>query len=437
MDSLIQVQGLLRRQPVVVCDKDYFPSPASWGLAEGGILTLAGGFDQLVRSLLPDDLLVTVEGRWRRWEGVVGCGKNAQQREVWYLDVTRILSPSPLTQVTLTPAPGIGGGGGDTPVAEVSPTPLPETTLDLTPNPTDEATPGLPQPTLEPGSYPGATAAPPADSTSPAATLPVVLTPGATDPAGTPAAGGTGTPSGNLTPGITGTPATPLATGTGSASGQVVERGDLFEDLFEEFAAETLAAGTVDSWTINLLGDEEMFIHTIAPQPADLVLSVLKDGQTVIDRQNNAPAGSPEIINAPILPGEGDYEIRVATTGGQATDYAIAAYTFADFPITFSGMIASGNPRSAVSLPIDAVHYWFFQGNAGSNLIITLDPTEAVDPSIDLFEPGGQYLMTIDAGVDGQGETETLTLSTTGLYAIRVSEIYSQLMTYDLEINIQ
>jgi hypothetical protein len=437
-DSLIQVSGALRKQPVVVCDKQYFPSPASWGLAEGGILTLAGGSDQQVRLLLPDDLLMTVEGRWRQWQGIVGCGKNARQKEVWFLDVSRILSPSPLTQVTLTPG-GIGGGGDATAVAELSPTFLPQTTEESTPAPTDLSTPELPQATEPAGGYPGVPAGPTVGGTGPTATLPLAQTPGTTapSPAGTPTPAGTGTPSGTLTPTVTGTPPTPTPTGTGGAPGQIVERGDLIQNLFEEFAAVQLAAGTVDSWTLTLYGDEQMFVHAIAPPPADLILSVLQDGQTIINRQNNAPAGSTEIINAPSLPGEGEYEVRVTTANGQATEYAITVYTFAEFPITFNGMIASGNPHSGVLLPIDGIHYWFFTADAGDTLEVTVAPTDNGDPQILIYEPGAQELTSIDFGVEGQTETDTITLSTTGMYAIRVTEAFYLQMTYNLSINLQ
>ncbi len=438
-NALVQVAGLLRKQPVVICDQEYFPSPATWGLAEGGILTLAGGFDQQVRELLPNDMQMTVEGRWRQWQGIVGCGKHAQQREVWYLDVSRIASPSPLARVTLTPAPGLGGGEDATAVTDISPTPPLDVTEEATPDPVEQETleSELPPATLPPGGYPGGDTGPPPGATGPG--LPTAQTPGttaATTPAGTPTPGGTGTPPGSATPTVTGTPPTPSATGTSSAPGQIVERGDLL-DLFEEFDAVQLAAGTADSWTLTLFGEMKMFVHTIAPAPADLVISVLHDGQTIIDRQNNAPAGSPEIINGPTLPGEGEYEIRVTTAGGQTTEYAIAVHTFADLPIAFNGFITSGNPHSGVILPVDAVHYWFFTANAGDDLTLTLDPIEELDPAVFLYEPGAQFLTTIDNGVEGQTETETITLSTTGMYVIQVIEYYSEQMTYSLSINLQ
>lgn len=437
-DAVVQVTGLLRKQPLVVCDKDYRPSPASWGLAEGGIMALAGGFDGQVRSLLPDDLLMTVEGRWRRWEGVVGCGKQAQAREIWFLDVARIVSPSPLSQVTLTPGSGVEA----TAVTELLPTPTgggigggPEPS----PAVTLEGTPGAPQATTPPDSYPGpgSIATLPVEQTP---TIATALTPGATAAIGTPEAtlpGGTTTPAGSATPTVTGTPPTQTPTATGGATGQVIPRGDLLEDLFTEFAAVTLAAGTVDSWTMNLETGDALYVYVIAPLPANLALSVVKDGQTIVNRQNTAPAGAPEFLNAPTLPGPGLYEIHVTAEGNQSTEYAIAAYQDPDSAITFSGLLQSGQRRSGVQMPIDGVHLWFFSANAGDVLTLTLDPAGQEDPTIDIYEPGGTFMDFVDAGVEGQTETFNVTLSTTGMYALRISEVFSEAMTYDLLITLE
>jgi hypothetical protein len=46
-------------------------------------------------------------------------------------------------------------------------------------------------------------------------------------------------------------------------------------------------------------------------------------------------------------------------------------------------------------------------------------------------------LTSVDDGVDGQTETGTITLPTTGMYAIRITEVFSQQMTYNLSINLQ
>ncbi|HMT19928.1 MAG TPA: hypothetical protein PKE20_01560, partial [Promineifilum sp.] len=151
-DAVIQLTGRLRKQPLIVCDSELHPSPGGWGLAEEGVLALAGGFEQQVRSLLPDDLTMSVEGRWRLWEGLVGCGKQAVRQELWYLEVGRILSPSPITQVTLTP-------GGEVAISAITNTPssdnLGSTVPEAPPTPNPQETPLAPEPTEALGGYPG------------------------------------------------------------------------------------------------------------------------------------------------------------------------------------------------------------------------------------------------------------------------------------------
>ena len=453
-DVAVQLTGLLRKQPVIICDSEVHTSPAGWGLAEEGVLAAAGGFEQQVRSLLPGDLLMTVEGRWRRWEGLVGCGKEAQQREVWYLAVDRILSPSPLTQVTLTPQLGVGGGDGGTEVAGVpltiEPLPTEETETLLTPD--LEFTPEAPIST-EPGEgYP----LPTEDlGQIPTPTFPLDVTPSLATPA-TPSAGGTptptgspsgtaGTPTGTLTPGtpgtptptVTGTPPTPTPTATGGSGGQVVNKGNLLEIMIDDFMTTTLAAGAVDSWDFDLFEDEEMYLYVVAPSPADLVVTVMDGDQVIVNRQNNAAPGSPEFINNPSLSGEGTYQVLVSEVGGAATEYGIAAYTDSEFPIIVAGVLTSGSPRSAVQLPLEGVHLWFFMATAGDDLTVHIDPVENLDPAADLYGPEAEYLEAIDDGFDGEEELFEITLTSTGLHALRIVEIASEILTYDVEITLE
>jgi hypothetical protein len=138
--ATLRVTGRYRRQPLLVCDADPHPSPATWGLAEEGLTALASGMDQQLRSLLPEDLTMTAEGRWRRWQGLVGCGKSAQAQDFYYLEVGRVLSPSPLTSITLTPGPGQEA----TEIVQIPPPITPTLTLTPTLSVTEEATPHLP-----------------------------------------------------------------------------------------------------------------------------------------------------------------------------------------------------------------------------------------------------------------------------------------------------
>lgn len=441
-DALVQVTGVFRKQPLLVCEAEPFRSPATWGLGEEGLLVLAGGYDRQVRELLPEGLLMTAEGRWQRWEGLVGCGKNAMTREVWYLNVGRILSPSPLTQVTLTPggpatavaeAPTLEGAppltptedfSFPTPVSEESPTAEPTLPVEDFPVPTEELLPTASLPTPDNLETP---------------TLSVTAASETPGTPGTPATPGTGTPTitgtpPTATPTVTGTPPTATPT-TPSGPGQIITKGS-WDDFYEGFVVTTLAAGTTDRWDQEVFEGESYTIYVIAAQPADIVVSLLREDQTIINRQNTAAPGVPEVIAASNITGEGDYQVHVTTANGAAVDYAILSGTDEEFPTSITGYITPGTPRTGVQMPENATHYWFFTATAGDEVTIVLDPTNG-DFYFDLYDAEGESVDSMDAG--GEGETETLnaTLATSGLYAISLAEIDGIATTYNLSVTRQ
>jgi len=429
LDTVVQMTGRLRKMPLVVCDSDYYPSPAGWGLGEEGLTAAAGGFDEQVRSLLPGDLTMTVEGRWRRWEGTVGCGKQAQRQEVWYLSVDRILAPSPLTQITLTPSSGVEVsaitveptepfvGGGDEDEFPETPTELPEAYPGALPPTAGEDPDLLP---VFPTAQTPITGQTPITETTPIAGQTVT----GTLPAGTTTPSGTGTPGATSSPGATGSP------------GSLVDKGNVYESIGDNFTTSSLAAGTTDRWEVELIEDEELYLYAIAPQPADIILSVHKDGQALINNQNTAPAGAPEVLNAPTLAGAGLYEIHIATSGGVATEYGFTIFSNPDFPVTIGGILTPGAPRTGMRLPEGTIQFWFFMAEAGDVVAIRLKPVGDSDAAADLYGPGGVYISTIDSGYEGEEEYREVTLSETGLHAIRVFEYYVvEPMTFDLEIS--
>lgn len=447
-DAVVQLTGRLRKQPVIVCDSELHASPAGWGLAEEGVLALAGGYEEQVRSLLPGELQMSIEGRWRRWSGLVGCGKQAQQQEVWYVEVSRILSPSPLTQITLTP-------GSDIAISAVTPLPTEESVITLevpleTPS-SEEATPELPEATEPPQDYPDGIEATPPGGILPTPSLPagqtptIDPTPGQGTTTATTAVTVTGTPStatatgpaGTPTPTVTGTPPTPTATATGGASGQIVERGNLLDEMSFDFMVTNLAAGAIDSWELDIFEEEFIYLSVVAPPPADPIISVLLDGQPIVNRQNTTPAGSAEFINNPTIPGEGVYEVQVSMNGGAATDYAITVYTDPEFPIVFPGVLVSGSPRSAVQMAEFAYHYWFFMGNANDNVRVRIVPSGSADPEIYLYDPEGEEIGYADDNGEGEEEILEASLPADGFFAVGIDELDSSVMTYDLEFTLQ
>lgn len=218
--------------------------------------------------------------------------------------------------------------------------------------------------------------------------------------------------------------------------GGVVDRGDIYDAIGDNFTISSLATGAVDSWQVELTEGEKLYFQAIAPPPADIILSVYKGEQAIINNQNNAPAGSPEVLNAPPLPGSGIYTIRVTALGGVATEYGLTIFDDPEYPVIIGGIIAPGSPGIGIQLPSQAIQFWFFTAKAGDTVAIRLKPIDDVDASADLYGPGGVYKTDLDNNYEGEEEYKEVTLTETGLHAIRVFEYYrNDSMKYDLEIS--
>ncbi len=437
-DAQVIVTGRLQRQPLLVCDSDPQPSPASWALTDDGAILLASEFDQQIRTLLPDNLTMTVEGRLRRWEGPVGCGKQAQQREVWYLEASRILSPRTLTQATLTPS---GLEPAATEIAAVIVTEAPGETLTVTELPTAALTPvdvpaatpttdgSVTQPTPEPSVTPESPVDEPTPPTAP------VLTPSATVTGTITATPGAGTPTTTPAPdAATATTAAGLATATTSV-GQVVDKGYI-DEVEGDFPAASLASGQIHSWTVDIYEDEPFDIKVIAPVPGDIALSLIRDGQTIIDRQNQSPAGSAEVLAIDGQP-EGTYELRVQTVDGRASEYIMVLSFEDDFQLELMGFLASGAPRNNVTLNSETSHYWNFTAAAGNRITITVTPDALSDAYVYLYGPGGVEIDQFDDGDVGEVEVVEYTVTGSGLHTIVIEDLESEEMVYSILVTIQ
>ncbi|MDX1613525.1 MAG: hypothetical protein R3300_04390 [Candidatus Promineifilaceae bacterium] len=219
-DRLIRVSGSF----VTLLAPDCLPSngpDARWALISESLRLDAVGFSELA-GRLPENAALTVDGFFRLYEGPLGCGKEPPLGSAWFLAVTRVVQPNPLTLENITIiVPELQFGllpvGGVVPV---------QTEDGSAPAVTSVASPAA-----------TATGVPVATSTLRATAS---LTPGGTattatatptpsrTPSGTPP---TATPTGSSTPTTTATPmtatatttaeaeptATPLATGTSEA----------------------------------------------------------------------------------------------------------------------------------------------------------------------------------------------------------------------------
>lgn len=400
--AYIQLTGQYRRLPRLICRADPHPPPAAWGIGGDDYLARVRGYDNQLRSLLPENLTITVAGTWQQWRGPVGCGKRATPTQLWYLEGQHILSPSPIAQVTLTPT--FVGGDGDA-IAAASPgTPAPTA---LAPEETEDATPTGGAATLP--APPTATASPTVDE-GPVATG----EPGTADiptVTATPDAAGTPTP----------TPSTPAGpTPTGAAGSDTVVEVDQIEPGLLGF--EQLEANERHNWPF-LIGSSRTITISVAAEPAaNLVLAVLDGSQTPVVEQNQAPAGQLETVAGHEFDPNEDYFIQVYAANGAPTSYAMTVWGDDSLVLRARGILEYGATASD-TIGASEVNYWFFAGQEGNTVTITVTPSGNGDMAFLLYWPDGTENNDVYEG-DHPGEPVTLsvTLPETGLYTIQVEE---------------
>ncbi len=417
--AFIQLTGAYTPLPLLVCKSKRQAPPASWGLSSNGLMALAGGVDEQLRPLLPENLMMTIAGRWQHWRGPVGCGASAQVEDLWYLEVSHIISPNPIAMVTLTP----GSLPVDTfneppPTGEtaVSPTPFIEPPAEATAVPLPTPPVNAP-PTFPPSPTPSvrATTLPTATPTSTATTA---NTP-APDKETTPTPTAEGQLTLTLTP--TSTP-TPTASATPNPNATIAPTNTpVFTDILEpeEPVFSLLNANDRHQWEFsNEMPGNTLSLSVVSGSDVDIALSIFApDGAQLVADQNNVGAGEIERVTGLNMAQTGSYLIDVYAANNAAGNYAILALDDLSFPISFD--LTAYNTSVTTEIDENSEQLWFFNGSLGDVITITAVPDSNGDIGIDLLGPDGAILETIDEFFDG--ETEELTdyqLSASGLYAL-------------------
>lgn len=462
--EMVQVSGIYQRLPVLVCDSGTRPSPATWLLLADESQIGAAGYDNLLGRLLPANFEITVAGRWLRWVGPVGCGKDAPREEVWYLAVEEIVSPMPLARITATPG-GVAINPTQSGQEETGATPIPTATLEIG----QTGTPEGPYPAGTPGRTPTVTPSPVATQSSGAPTATSIAT-------STPdlAASATLTPEGaELTPSptsgisptttITGTQPTvtatqtsagtvtpsPTATETGSQV-NIIDRGNV-NNLplmgLSDFPSLALALDRVSEeeahrWQFNVQAGEVITVSAIAMPQANIRLEIRDATGNTLTSQNSAGAGSVERIAGLEVDIGGTLSIVVQESDRQATYYALLLNKSSYVTDTFynlAGLLAYNQGQSA-TLPPNNDQIWVFPGEGGDTVSINLAPQGSSDLIFNLYGPTGNTLLDDYRNDSGAGQAEFLlnyTLPDDGLYAIHVGEFDFAAANYTLTVSRQ
>ncbi|MEM7333404.1 MAG: hypothetical protein AAF490_15045 [Chloroflexota bacterium] len=428
----IQLMGNYQKVPLLICDGELFTSPVTWNLVDGNMIAPLGGFQAQVEQLIPEGLSMTVSGIWRRWHGPIGCGKEAINRDIWYLDVMEIESPNPLVRVTLTPfGEEIADNGQNGTVIATQP---PISQDDATPDPTLETNPVFseatetPIPTATPApasSIPTPTAIPSAtpveddrgdeddddDGDEDATAVPTSTEPSnnGSDPTATPMNPGDPTPT-----------ATSANTGLVTPTPVSSNNGTLLRD---DYGFATLAASTTHLWNI-ILTENTMVTITVAMEPdVNPIISLIDPlDNVIIDSQDSSKAGEIEAIQNLGISGSGTYQLFISSEGNIATEYMVNYYDTRSSPqLAFEGILGNTATLSDVIL-IDWDDNWIFYAEENDIINVLVDPTE---PDVDLFltlwsKDGDEAESDEDIGLSE--EIANFQIPSTGLYVLQIGE---------------
>lgn len=421
----VRVAGAYRRPPLLVCEGLPRRSPDGWALSDGDLTIAAGGFNDLLRSLLPEGAPLTVEGRWQQWTGPAGCGKTAGVEEIWYLAVQTIVEPQPLVRATAAP-----GTAAPTPIAGVptaAPAPAsPTQATPLSPNPTTAVTPTPFVPSGSPTATPGLTPV-----ITQTATVALTGTPPTT---GTPQATITGTVTTATATAETGTPGTPVATAT-ETGGEVVDRGELaFRPLlgnqanFSPLALETARLEREEEhlWRVEVQAGDIITASAGGRPDRDLVLQLRDPAGNVLVTQDEGEQGEVETIAGYTAASAGDYQIIVRESNLDDGEYALLYLNseYADYyRYEIAGTLGANGSANA-TMPADTDYLWLFMADAGDTISITVSPNDSSNPILNLLGPEGNLLYQyIDDAGPGQSELIlNAALTDSGLYILHVGE---------------
>ncbi len=421
----IQLAGQYKRLPLAVCAEGSSRSPVTWALVDGDVEVMASGYDAVLRRLAEPGLPLVIEGRWRQWEGPVGCERRAPIEQVWYLEVANIVAPNPLISTQFE-----GSALAEAP-AEASP-PLVE--------PTEESIPVVPTATIAVATSPAGPAYPPptAIPTFP----PVVPTVAAVTPSPSSTTLATFTPVASSTPALTPSPtatvtvgpgtgtATTAATVTGTPGGTpsvTLTPGSFSPIDYEDLVKKSIGIGAADGWRfVGEVGDT-ITISAAPTQALNVSIELIDPtgvSEIIQDQYDN---GLAETISERRLNMSGVYNIIIRSVANTSGQYALILQESDSLPfVVFQGNMRYGDIKRN-SVPVDQDDLWNFEASAGDVISIRAVATGDEDLVLYLKDPSANEVEFVDddstaAPPNDEEIIDGYEIQVNGLFTIGVGE---------------
>lgn len=419
-DQYIRVTGIFRNQQTTPCEDEFLHSPATWFVGSGGLEMQAAGPSDQIPDLPDDEIQITVEGQWRRWVGLTGCGNEAIPAEVWYLKTSDIIFPE---EVTLIPFGDILGQGTQLADGEIQVSP-PSNGIPATLEQPGEPLPAATNTPLQSGTAPPSQPAYPGPGlTQTPAQVPLTSIPTPTTTGGlitpTPtSATGTAVPTATTSP---------APDGTGNlVSMPTLNLGSLEIGQLQDDVDHLWPYETSDVQIINL---------QIAPEPGLGITVTINDpnGQSIVEDET-LQTGQTLILTDIPLTEPGTYEILIRSSPDSSGNYAILVGDDESYNFLFTGFLEDGDSFDA-EMDAETDHFWHFTGEAGEVIDIVVTPNNVEDIFMRLFGPDGSPLVEFH-DFEAGGEAEQLTdysLNASGLYSLLVGENDFETAEYTIE----
>jgi hypothetical protein len=450
--AYLEVEGEYSQLEDTECDTKLQGSPAGWALrnSEGKKIFAAGAADLLQQAKLTG-LILNVRGRWLRWQGPIGCGRDAETKAILYLDVSHFSSPNPIGRVDASPATEQSAQEGD---EAISPVQSETGELPLEENPergeNSSTTPGAPTSVNEEVSTTEPITVRPITPTQLVTTVrfeptesstlevapertvsPVPI--GATDAAVNTPEQATNTPA----PSNSTTAAIPTSESDvmSSATSRSLSFSD--EETLETGSLETamLNSREIHRWPLVITNTNAITVNVASEIDLDVSISVRDPSGNTIAQQNDAHNGNPEVLGGVLLPSAGTYDIVISSANEVSGEYAILVNDIESYTFVFNGTLESGDLRSGI-IRSQRDHFWSFTCMAGGRLSATVVPKDNSDLFMRLFGPDDKILIQLH-NESGAGESEQLvsfSLADTGFYSLVIGELNFGPSAYEIDL---